>query len=210
MNATATRRPRRPWLTLGIALGATLATAAWGGWLGTVGVSVASGWLATPEGVAGQPWRLALGPLVHADFGHLLRDLPVFLPLSLWAERRISRFLPLLALALVVPAAAVLAQPGIGAYFGLSGAINTLLVVFVAEKLRHFGGSARDWAVLALAAAHGAKLLYEGLTGQLLFPLEMAEGVEAAPLAHLVGAAVGAIAVGWAARGRPPCVFRPR
>ena len=196
MDAPGTRAGW-PWLTTGIALLATLATAAWGGWLGTEGVAVADGWLATPSGVAGQPWRLVLGPLVHADFGHLLRDLPIFVALSLWAERRVERFVPLLLLALAVPIVAVLLLPDVAGYLGLSGAINTLLVLFVTETLRRYEGSARDRAVLALATAHGLKLLYEGLTGQLLFPMESGDGVEAAHLADLIGAAVGALGALW-------------
>jgi hypothetical protein len=83
-------------------------------------------------------------------------------------------------------------QPGFAAYGGLSGAINALLVVFVAGGWASAGTRGR-LALGLLGAAHGGKLLYEGLTGQLLFPMEVAGGA-AAPLAHLVGAAVG---VGW-------------
>jgi membrane associated rhomboid family serine protease len=184
---------RVPVLTPVVTAAAVLVTAAWGGWLGTGGTAVAEGWLATSEGVAGQPWRLALGPLLHADVGHLLRDLPVFAALAWWLEKRERRLPLLLLFSLVVPTAFVLHSPGMDGYLGLSGAINALLVVVVGRRLRAMSDPRSHAATVALAVAFGGKLLYEGATGHLLFPMEMSGGVVAAPLAHLVGAGVGGL-----------------
>lgn len=198
----------RPW-TAGVVVAALVATAAFAGLALLGGVA---DWLLASRAELndGQFWRLLTGPLVHADGGHLLRDLPIFAGLSWVVEGRLGRaFLPVLAASLVVPTAAVLGlQPEIGAYLGLSGAINTLLVVFVAGQLLGSGPAKGATAVLALA--HLGKLTYEGLTGALLFPLELPPGVEAAPIAHLAGAGVGLLfgAALWAAPKRAD--YRPR
>jgi hypothetical protein len=124
---------------------------------------------------------------VHADADHLLRDLPIFAGLAWAVERRTPSFAALLLAALAVPTAAVLLlQPAFSVYGGLSGAINALVIVLVAQGLR---GRAKA-PLLLLGIAHGGKLIYEGCTGQLLFPLAVSGGA-AAPLAHLVGALVG-------------------
>lgn len=195
-----------PWGTAAVVAASVAATVAWG---------AGSGWadaLVAHQGISwSQPWRLLTGPLVHADAGHLLRDLPIFAALSCWAERR-AGFGRLLVLALVLPTVAVLADGATGGYLGLSGAINTLLVVFVAERLRRWRGGLDDVVVALLGAGLAGKLAYEGLTGTLLFPMELGAGVEAAPVAHLVGALAGAawLLGGTATGPRSPRRLRTR
>jgi|GEM_PF-4619284 len=178
---------RAPW-TLLVTLAAVTATAAWAGDLGSVGSTAVEPLLGTRAWA--QPWRLLTGGLVHSDWELLLRDLPIFAALAFAVERKARAFVGLLALALAAPAAAVLAtQSGVEVFGGLSGAINALVVVFVAQRWRDAAGWGRV-AVGLLGTLHGSKVLYEGLTGQLVFPMEIAGGAPA-PLAHLVGAVVG-------------------
>jgi rhomboid family GlyGly-CTERM serine protease len=187
-----------PW-TGTIVAAAVAATMALLGLLGGAGPAVVDAVVGSRADLAaGQLWRLVTGPLLHADLGHLARDLPIFAVLAWSLERRLGRaFVPLLGVSLVVPTGAVLLlDASMTAYLGLSGAINTLLIAFVGlELFDSREGSLRGrrrWAVAALGACHIAKLVWEGLTGSLLFPMEMAGGVEPAPMAHLVGAAAGA------------------
>ncbi len=141
----------------------------------------------------GELWRLLTGPLVHVTPGHLLRDLAVFLVVGALYEPVLGRrFVPLLALALAVPTAAVFAaQPALGAYYGLSGACNALFVAALLTEWRRAGCLRPPWWVLALAVAHGAKTAWELTTGTLLFPLDLGARVEPAPVAHGVGSLVG-------------------
>ncbi len=181
----------RPW-TAGVVVAALVATAAFGG---LFGLAALGDWLlASREGLSeGELWRLLTGPLVHADSGHLVRDLPIFAGLAWVLEGRLGRaFGPVLLGALVVPTLAVLGlQADMAAYLGLSGAINTLLLVFVAGQLLGDGTAKAKLATALLGAAHLGKLGYEAFTGGLLFPLELPPGVEAAPTAHLAGAVLG-------------------
>jgi len=199
MSTASVRGDRTP--VTGVVVAAALAaTAAFVGLLGVTLEPVAGQLLASRAGLtAGEAWRLLTGPLVHADADHLVRDLPIFAALSWALERRLGfpRFWPLLAAAMIVPTAAtLLLQPALDGYLGLSGAINTLLIAFVAVELSARPRRGSAWIAL-LGVAHLAKLTYEGTTGALLFPLEMADGVAPAPVAHLAGAAVGAIALPW-------------
>lgn len=203
MSTATVRGARAPW-TWAVVVAALAATAAFVGLLGAIGGAVGDGLLASRDGVAaGELWRLLTGPLLHADLDHVLRDVPIFAALAWALERRLGRpFGPLVVLSLLVPTTAVLLlQPQLSAYLGLSGAINTLLIAFVGVEVWGRTGRPSPWVVL-LGIAHLAKLTYEGTTGALLFPMEMADGVQAAPLAHLAGAAAGAAALPWLL-GRP-------
>ncbi len=140
----------------------------------------------------GEWWRLLTGPLVHSNGGQLARDVValVILGAAYEAEFRLRFSLALLA-AIVVPCAAIAAvQPGFTQYFGLSGAVYALLTMAFVHEWRTSGGKPARWVVITCAVT-AVKLGYECVTGQLLLPMELGHGVHPAPLAHLVGLAVG-------------------
>lgn len=142
---------------------------------------------------SGEWWRLLTGPLVHSNGGQLARDVValVILGAAYEAEFRLRFSLALLA-AIVVPCAAIAAwQPDFTQYFGLSGAVYALLTMAFVHEWRTSGGKPARWVVITCAVT-AVKLGYECMTGQLLLPMELGQGVQPAPLAHLVGLAVGA------------------
>lgn len=142
----------------------------------------------------GEWWRLLTGPLVHSNGGQLARDVValVILGAAYEAEFRLRFSLALLA-AIVVPCAAIAAwQPDFTQYFGLSGAVYALLTMAFVHEWKTSGGKPARWVVITCAVTV-LKLGYECVTGQLLLPMELGHGVQPAPLAHLVGLAVGAL-----------------
>lgn len=147
---------------------------------------------------SGEWWRLVTGPLVHSNTGQLARDVValVILGAAYEAEFRL-RFSVALVASIVVPCAAIAAfQPGFERYFGLSGAVYALLAMAFLHEWRTSKGKPARWVVITCAVT-AVKLAYECVTGQLLLPMELGHGVQPAPLAHLVGLAVGALCL-WA------------
>lgn len=184
-------------LTAGVVLLAVLASA--GLWLHEGPLySLADLFVAdTSRIAAGQLWRLVTGPLVHTDGGQAGRDLFMGLLVGLVYERQLGpRFKWLLALCLVVPTAVALGlRPELGAYFGLSGAVNGLFsaaLLFEWQQADGKGPLGRA-VTIGLLLLHGAKLLFESLTGGMLMPMELASGVTPLPEAHLAGAITGVI-----------------
>lgn len=152
--------------------------------------------LATAGGVrSGQLWRLVTGPLVHATWGHLLRDLALLIFVGVgFGEALGRRFGLVFAAGLVAPAAAVFAvEPDLTIYYGTSGLTHALLAAAVIASLRD-----RDRLVRTLAALAGAalafKLGFELVTGGPLFPMDLGAGVRQLPSAHAAGALAGLIA----------------
>jgi rhomboid family GlyGly-CTERM serine protease len=137
----------------------------------------------------GQLWRLLTGPLVHSDFGQAGRDLSMLILVGIVWERSFGRrYLPLMLLCLIVPtAAAVLMHPELGAYFGLSGAVNGLFTAALIEDLWR----SKSGLIGGLLIVHVLKLAYESLSGGMLMPMELASGVTPLPEAHLTGALTG-------------------
>jgi hypothetical protein len=130
------------------------------------------------------------GPLVHATWGHLVRDLALTLLAGVAYEAPMRRVWPaLIAVGLVAPWAAVIAT-GAPGYYGLSGLSHALLAAALTFELRRRHGRIRAY-VAVLAAAGAAKLLYEAATASPAFPMDLGPGVHQVPIAHLVGAAVG-------------------
>lgn len=163
--------------------------------------------LATADGLrAGQLWRLVTGPLVHATWGHLIRDLALLIFVGVGYGQLIGRrFAAVFAAGLIAPAAAVFAlEPDLAVYYGTSGLTHALLAAAVIAELT---GPRRDRLTRGLAAVVGAglafKLGFELLTGGPLFPMDLGAQVRQLPSAHAAGAVAGAVAlvqINWRSR----------
>jgi rhomboid family GlyGly-CTERM serine protease len=146
----------------------------------------------------GQLWRALAGPLVHATWGHLVRDLALIAIAGLAYEGPLRAYRPqLFAGGLIAPALAVLVATDLRWYCGLSGLSHALLAAALAYEAVRRRGPARLVAI-ALAAVAAPKPLYELATGGPAFAMSLGAGVRQVPLAHLVGVCVG-LACGLAA-----------
>lgn len=182
-----TRRPRCDFpCTVAIAVLAIAATAA-----AQASPALARGLVADAGIAHGQPWRVATGPLVHATWAHLIRDLAlVALAGAAYEAPLRSRRALLFAGGLVVPPLAVLAAGDVAWYCGLSGLSHALLAAALAFELVCRRGAARAIA-LALCAIAAVKPIYELATGAPAFAMSLGAGVVQVPLAHAAGVAVG-------------------
>lgn len=183
------------WWTLLIALAACAATAAY-----LSGASTASPLLAERGAVrSGELWRLITGPLVHATWGHLVRDLALLVGLGVAFEGFMGRrWLLACVFGLLGPTALVLVlDPSLAGYCGTSGLTHALLAaasVYIARDpsvprwLRHL-------AITGLGLLL-AKIAYELALGAPMFPMDLGPGVHQLPLAHATGALIGAV-IGW-------------
>jgi 4-amino-4-deoxy-L-arabinose transferase-like glycosyltransferase len=102
------------------------------------------------------------------------------------------------AAALVIPLAVLGALPSLDHYRGLSGLDSALMGALVATGLR--SGATRT--SLVSAALFAAKLGYELFTARTFFLDSGADGFVPVPLAHLLGAVCGCLAVGWSTPAR--------
>lgn len=155
----------------------------------------------------GEVWRLVTGPLVHADLGHLARDVLTLLVLGLGWGRRLGRdFGPFLAIGIAASCAAAFVDPTVGRVFGLSGATHALLVAVLLlerEPARQRGRAATAlwWTLLTMV---GLKVGAELVTGQLLFGVG---DLGPAVWSHVAGCGLGA-AYGLARWPRGACCAR--
>jgi|GEM_PF-3066641 len=149
----------------------------------------------------GQLWRVVTGPLVHATWGHLVRDLALVALAGVAYEAPLRALrVPLFVAGLVVPAVAVLAAGDARWYCGVSGLSHALLAAALSYEVTRRRGAARA-LVLGLCAVAALKPLYELATGTPAFVMSLGDGVTQVPLAHVVGVLIG-IACGLrAARG---------
>lgn len=185
MTAPARARCDFPW-TLAVSALATVATAA-----GFASARVADALVADGRIAHGQLWRAATGPLLHATWGHLVRDVAlVALAGAAYEAPLRSRRAPLFAAGLVLPAIAVLAAGRVDWYCGLSGLSHALLAAALAYEAIRRRGAARA-GVIALGAVAACKPIYELVTGAPAFAMALGAGVTQVPLAHAVGALVG-------------------
>lgn len=174
-----------PW-TLAVCGVAVIATA---GALASRGVAGAL--IADARIAHGQPWRALTGPLVHATWGHLIRDLALVAIAGVAYEAPLrSRRTLLFAGGLVVPPLAVLAAGDVQWYCGLSGLSHALLAAALCHEASCRRGAVRVF-VLALCAVAACKPLYELVAGGPAFAMSLGDGVVQAPLAHATGALVG-------------------
>jgi len=181
-TAKARGSARLPWLT---ALLVTLAALLW--------------WSAgtTPEALVfdrsaidkGELWRLITGHLVHGDAGHAFWDIGALAAIGTMMESqgRWRMAGALLAGVVAVNACLWWFMPGLDFYCGLSGVLNALFVVAIADLWKMYRHPVFLFGGLGL----GAKLAVEMALGQSLFVSTVWPSV---PLAHLAGC-IGGLAL---------------
>jgi rhomboid family GlyGly-CTERM serine protease len=152
----------------------------------------------------GQVWRLVTGPLVHATWGHLVRDVAL-VALAGVAYEAPLRSRALFALGLVVPCAVVLLAGHVRWYCGLSGLSHALLAAALAFEATRRRGVVRAFVLVSCAIA-ACKPIYELVTGAPAFAMSLGDGVRQVPLAHAAGVCVG-IACGLLTT-RTPAIVR--
>jgi rhomboid family GlyGly-CTERM serine protease len=140
----------------------------------------------------GAPWRLATGNIAHWSWDQLLWDGTAFLLLGLvCAERwRSSFYAALIASALAIPAAVACYAPSVNTYRGLSGIDSALFALAACRIICEERGRTRALVAIVFALFI-AKIVFEIATGSTLFVRNLAPGVAAIPIAHVVGAIVG-------------------
>ena len=152
----------------------------------------------------GEYWRLLTGHLTHWNFDHFVWDVAMFAVLGVMCERRgRGRYaVCLLAAALAIPLCVYVLMPEMATYRGLSGLDSALFAMLAVLMLREKWAE-RDWTgttiVAILLLGFAAKIGYECLTLQTVFVDSAAADFIPVPLAHVVGAAVGALAT-WPRR----------
>jgi rhomboid family GlyGly-CTERM serine protease len=163
-------------------------------WLTVVAVAVASGlWLSlgpVPDALifdrsaiaGGEWWRLLSGHWVHSDGRHALWDIAALALVGGLVETGGRRRLALAAVvgSLWVSAALWWQLPELERYCGLSGMLNTLFVIALADLWQR----GHQPVVVAAALLLSAKLLAELAAGQSVLIDPLWPGV---PLAHLAG-----------------------
>jgi membrane associated rhomboid family serine protease len=177
---------RLPWLTASLTLTA-------------VAVSNLPRWsnalmLDPSQGLTSLP-RWLSGHLVHHTPEHLLWDVLAFAVLGAWLEVR-SRAVVLWvmgAAAVAVSAWMALTLPTGGVFGGLSG-IDAALVGATVVAMSHSTDRVERGVAALLGAAFAAKLAMELWSGGVF--LADGGGVIHVPMAHAIGAAVGAV-VSW-------------
>lgn len=147
--------------------------------------------------VVGQWHRLLTCHLTHFGASHLAWDVAVFVVQAMLATmidaRRTAATLALAGI--VIPLGVLLCLPALQTYRGLSGidsALFVLLAILVLRRsLTHHRRSMTGVTLLCLVA-FGTKTAFECLTSQTLF-VKPSEHFTPVPLAHMIGAACGAI-----------------
>lgn len=118
----------------------------------------------TSEIFNGQAWRLLTGHLVHADLNHLFWNALGLLVLGVLIERHSRRLLGIALVAGTIAVNLLLLVSGLDYYCGLSGVLNTLLVIALWLEWR----STRSWWVAAIAIGCLIKVAIEINTGNSL------------------------------------------
>ena len=151
--------------------------------------------------VQGELWRWVTGHLVHCGGGHALWDITAFVVIGciLEAQGRTRMLLASLLGVVVVDGALWFGLPGLTAYCGLSGLLNTLMVVTLAGLWRVDRHPAVAMVALGLIIKLALETVYGGsLVGELAWP--------SVPAAHWAGCLGGVLFVlaDGATRGRCP------
>jgi len=175
---------RLPWLAL------TAGALSW--LLSSAPVAWQSRCALTQGAWSSEPWRLWTGHLVHFGAAHLRGDLLAFVVWAALLEQRdrgtLARILllaaPLLSLALLA------GYPSLGQYRGLSGLDCALVVALIGE--RGFRTARFPWLGPVCLAAFGLKCVYELRVGHALFAPDLGGGAKLLPMAHVLGAVLGA------------------
>lgn len=147
--------------------------------------------------LAGEPWRLVTGHLVHVNWTHaLINALALLVVARLFAPdlgaRRQASVLLVAALAISLGLAAV--YPGIAWYRGLSGVLHALFFAGSAAWLMRPGPRSLRalWLPAALYFGGWVKVALEQPTGETL-PYADWLGAAVVPQAHFIGAASGSV-----------------
>ena len=152
----------------------------------------------------GELWRLLTGHWTHLSLDHLALDVAAFAALGgalVWVGRRLF-WRTVLGSALAISLSLLVCGQEWSTYRGLSGIDSALLGALA--TLLWLGGGRRGERRLGAAALllFAGKIGYESITGTALFAAET-PGHEVVPLAHLVGAGIGAAVVLLWGRLRP-------
>lgn len=181
-------RPWWPWLTT---LLAAIATSLW--WM----LGPAPDTLVFDRSAieAGEIWRLVTGHFVHGDVDHATWNICALILIGLMTESfgRLRTLAAVLTGIFAVDAGLWWWMTDIQRYCGLSGMLNALLVVALAEGWQRD----RHWLFVATAALYFAKLVSEAVSGHALFVQTTWPSL---PLAHVWGCLGGLIVV-WTIRG---------
>ena len=183
------------WLVFSALLALASATAWW--W-----PSVALDW--QPELAFSQPWRWWSAAFVHWSLQHLLANLGALTVVAAWGW--VSNVSPRAVLAWVLAwpltHAALLLQPTLLHYGGLSGVQHAGVLVVLVQLLRSGPGPRRTVAAM-VSTGVAVKLLLEAPWGT---PLRVEAGwdIALAPLAHAGGAAAGLVMAWLLGVGREP------
>jgi len=164
---------------------------------------------------SGQLWRIVTCQLTHCSWDHLFWDAAALTVIG-WVLERDHRRAMLVCVglaAVLIPLAVHLCLPEIATYRGLSGIDSALFILLAVALLRESRADGdRLWTVACtlLLAAFAAKTAYELVTGSTLFVNAEQSAMLPVPLAHVVGALLGA-ACGWRGSGEyretpPDCV----
>jgi len=145
-----------------------------------------------------QVWRLVTGHLVHYSFDHFFWDTLMFGVLAVVCERRnrLRFFACVIASAASISLAMWFWAPSIYRYRGLSGVDSALFALVAAELFTEGIRSATRMHVAMAAACFTGfvlKSVFELTTGQTVFVTSLGFGAVSVPLAHVVGAATGAV-----------------
>ncbi|WP_182869202.1 rhombosortase [Rhodopirellula sp. JC639] len=155
----------------------------------------------------GQWWRFLSGHLTHYDSQHLFWDVLMFVVLGAVCERQHPKLfgVALLVMALGISAAVALMCKDVSGYRGLSGIDTGLFVWFIGDQFRHsLAGRDRMFVAFwtAMATLLVGKLLYESVTGEVLFV--DADGFKPLIESHLAGAVFGGLLAGGPTVGVSP------
>jgi rhomboid family GlyGly-CTERM serine protease len=184
------RGRRAPWLAL------TAGALSW--LLSSAPADVQQRCALTPAAWWGQPWRLWTGHLVHFGAAHLRGDLIAFVVWAALLEQRDRRALArILFLATPVLSLALLAaHPRLNEYRGLSAIDCSLVVALIGQ--RGFANARFRWFGPACLAGFALKCVYEMTQGRALFAPDLGGGAKLLPMAHVLGAMLGAVLQAWA------------
>ena len=149
--------------------------------------------------LAGQAWRLLTGNLVHWSWQHLALAVGAFLAVGLLFERGLGRLYPwvLLTAAVAVGAGLLLFAPEVSLYRGLSGVDSGQFAVAVLHEIRLVRAGRQLLLPVGAALVFGVKMLYECLTGTMMFGTESLGDIGIPlPVAHVAGTLGALVALG--------------
>lgn len=178
------------WRTLLLTAVAVLAWLAFG--------AAPEGWVFDRTAIGqGEWWRLLSAHWVHSDSAHATWDIAALLLLGLLFEPRLQWRLPvaLLAGTVVVDAWLWWGEPGLAFYCGLSGILNTVLVLGLLQWWR----DERNPLLLLVGGISALKIVFEISAGQALLTSTAWPSV---PTTHAVGFLCGLLVASVTLRKR--------